>query len=109
MVIVINSVIGRFSWEDLVWEAASYVQFQVFNHSQLSTYTDQLQLYRMTPILPRFKMFQTNWIFIFHYLKSIIKSQNREKYKIKLFWKSSTQEKILTKAYFTRALSFSFK
>ena len=47
MVIVINSVICRFSWEDLVWEAASYVQFQVSNHSQLSNYTDQLQLYRM--------------------------------------------------------------
>ena len=30
MVIVINSVIGGFSWVDLVWLAASTVQLQVF-------------------------------------------------------------------------------
>ena len=32
MVIVINSVIGGFSWVDLVWLAASTVQLQVSNY-----------------------------------------------------------------------------
>ena len=32
MVIVINSVISGFSWVDLVWLAASTVQFQVSNY-----------------------------------------------------------------------------
>ena len=47
MVIVINSVIGGFSWVDLVWLAASTVRLQVSNYSQLSDYTIRLQLYRM--------------------------------------------------------------
>ena len=38
MVIVINSVIGGFSWVDLVWLAASAVQLQVSDYSQLSDY-----------------------------------------------------------------------
>ena len=38
MVIVINSVIGGFSWVDLVWLAASTVQLQVSDYSQLSDY-----------------------------------------------------------------------
>ena len=38
MVIVINSVIGGFSWMDLVWFAARNDQLQVSNYSQLSDY-----------------------------------------------------------------------
>ena len=38
MVIVINSVIGGFSWVDLVWLAASTVRLQVSNYRQLSNY-----------------------------------------------------------------------
>ena len=38
MVIVINSVIGGFSWVDLVWLAASTVWLQVSDYSQLSNY-----------------------------------------------------------------------
>ena len=38
MVIVINSVIGGFSWVDLVWLAASTVRLQVSNYSQLCDY-----------------------------------------------------------------------
>ena len=38
MVIVIDSVIGGFSWVDLVWLAASTVRLQVSNYSQLSDY-----------------------------------------------------------------------
>ena len=48
MVIVINSVIGGFSWPDLVWLAASTVRLQVSDYSQLSDYTVRLQLYIMT-------------------------------------------------------------
>ena len=48
MVIVINSVIGGFSWVDLVWLAASTVQLLVPDYSQLSDYTVWLQLYRVT-------------------------------------------------------------
>ena len=47
MVIVINSVIGGFSWVDLVRLAASTVQLPVSDHSQLSDYTVQLQLFKM--------------------------------------------------------------
>ena len=47
MVIVINSVIGGFSWVDLVWLAASTVRFQVSNYSKLSDYTVRLQLHKM--------------------------------------------------------------
>ena len=47
MVIVINSVIGGFSWVDLVRLAASTVQLPVSNHSQLSDYTVRLQLFKM--------------------------------------------------------------
>ena len=39
MVIVINSMIGGFSWVDLVWLAASTVWLQVSNNSQLSNLT----------------------------------------------------------------------
>ena len=39
IIIVINSVIGGFSWVDLVWLAASTAWLQVSNHSQLSNYT----------------------------------------------------------------------
>ena len=39
IVIVINYVIGGFSWVDLVWLAASTVWWQVSDHSQLSNYT----------------------------------------------------------------------
>ena len=46
MVIVIYSVIGGFCWVDLAWLAASTVRLQVSNYSQLSEYTDRLQLYR---------------------------------------------------------------
>ena len=46
MVIVIYSVIGGFCWVDLVRLAASTIRFQVSNYSQLSEYTDRLQLYR---------------------------------------------------------------
>ena len=42
MVIVINSVIGGFSWVDLVWMPASTVRFQVSNYSKLSDYTVRL-------------------------------------------------------------------
>ena len=38
MVIVINSVIGGFSWVDLVWLAASTVWLQVSDYSQLFDY-----------------------------------------------------------------------
>ena len=38
MVIVINSVIGGFSWVDLAWLAASNVRLQVSDNSQLSDY-----------------------------------------------------------------------
>ena len=47
MVIVINSVIGGLSWVDLVRLAASTVQLPVSDHSQLSDYTVQLQLFKM--------------------------------------------------------------
>ena len=47
IVIFINSVIGGFSWVDLVWLAASTVWLQVSSYSQLSNYTVQLQLYRV--------------------------------------------------------------
>ena len=46
-VIVINSVIGGFSWVDLVRLAASTVQLPVSDHSQLSDYTVRLQLFKM--------------------------------------------------------------
>ena len=38
MVIVINSVIGGFSWVDLVWLATSTVRLKVSDYSQLSDY-----------------------------------------------------------------------
>ena len=38
MVIVINSVIGGFSWVDLVYMTASTVRWQVADYSQLSDY-----------------------------------------------------------------------
>ena len=38
MVIVIDSVIGGFSWVNLVWLAASTVRLQVSDYSQLSDY-----------------------------------------------------------------------
>ena len=41
MVIVINSMIGGFSWVDFVWLAASTVWLQVSNKSQLSNYTEK--------------------------------------------------------------------
>ena len=44
---VINSVIGWCSWVDLAWLAASTVQLQVSDYSQLSDCTVPLQLYRM--------------------------------------------------------------
>ena len=47
MVIVINSVIGGFSWVDLVWLAASTVWLQVSDYSQLCDYAVQLQLHAM--------------------------------------------------------------
>ena len=47
MVIVINAVIGGFSWVDLLWLAASTNQLQVSNYSQPSNYTVKLQLNRM--------------------------------------------------------------
>ena len=47
MVIVINSVIGGFSWVDLVRLAASTVQLPVSDHSQLSDFTVRLQLFKM--------------------------------------------------------------
>ena len=47
MVIVINSVIGGFSWVDFVRLAASTVQLPVSDHSQLSDYTVRLQLFKM--------------------------------------------------------------
>ena len=43
MVIVINSVIGGFSWVDLVWLAASPARLQVSDYSQQSDYTVRLQ------------------------------------------------------------------
>ena len=39
MVIVINSVIGEFSWVDFIWLTASTVRSQVSDCSQLSDYT----------------------------------------------------------------------
>ena len=39
MVIVINSMIGGFSWVDLVWLVALTVPLQVSDYSQLSYYT----------------------------------------------------------------------
>ena len=47
MVIVINSVIGGFEWKDYVWLAASTIQLQVSDYSQLSNYTVRLQLSSM--------------------------------------------------------------
>mgnify|MGYP006891491944 CR=1 FL=1 len=47
MVIVINSVIGGFSWMDSVCLAASTVLLQVSVYSQPSDYTVRLQLYIM--------------------------------------------------------------
>ena len=47
VVVVISSVIGGFSWVDLVWLATSTVQLEVSDYSQLSYHTVQLQLYRM--------------------------------------------------------------
>ena len=47
MVIVINSVIGGFSWVDLVRLAASTVQLPVSDHCQLFDYTVRLQLFKM--------------------------------------------------------------
>ena len=38
ILIVINSVIGGFSWVDLAWLAASNVRLQVSDNSQLSDY-----------------------------------------------------------------------
>ena len=52
MVIVINSVIGGFSWVDLVWLAASTVWLQVSNNSQLSNYTVR---YNCTEWLEKYK------------------------------------------------------
>ena len=46
MVIVINSVIGGFSWVDLVWLAASTVSLQVSDYGRLFDYTVRFQLYR---------------------------------------------------------------
>ena len=45
MVIVIYSVIGGFSWVDLVQLTASTVRWQVSDYSQLSDYIVRLQLY----------------------------------------------------------------
>ena len=39
MVVVFNSVIGGFSWVDLVWLATSIVPLQVSDYSQLSDYS----------------------------------------------------------------------
>ena len=39
MVVVFNSVIGGFSWVDLVWLATSTVPLQVSDYSQLSDYS----------------------------------------------------------------------
>ena len=39
MVVVFNSVIGGFSWVDLVWLATSTVLLQVSDYSQLSDYS----------------------------------------------------------------------
>ena len=47
IVVVINSVIGGFSWEDLVWLAAPTVRLQVSDYSQLCDYTMRLQLHKM--------------------------------------------------------------
>ena len=47
MVIVINSVIGGFSWVDLVWLAASTVSLQVSDYSRLFDYTVRFQLSRV--------------------------------------------------------------
>ena len=51
MVLVVNSVIGGFSWVDLVWLAVLTVRIQVFDYNNwlitLSDYTFWLQLYRM--------------------------------------------------------------
>ena len=47
MVIEFNSVISRFSWEDLAWLAVSTIRSQVSDYSQQSDYIVQLQLYRM--------------------------------------------------------------
>ena len=60
MVIVINSVIGGFSQVDLVWLAASTVQLQVFDYSQLSDFTVWLQLYKM--ISEKWSSWYTNHI-----------------------------------------------
>ena len=38
VVVVISSVIGGFSWVDLVWLATSTVQLEVSDYSQLSNY-----------------------------------------------------------------------
>ena len=47
VIIVINSVIGTFDWNNLVWLAASAVLLQVSDYSQTSYYIVQLQPYRM--------------------------------------------------------------
>ena len=47
MVIEFNSVISRFSWEDLTWLAVSTIRSQVSDYSQQSDYIVRLQLYRM--------------------------------------------------------------
>ena len=47
MVIEFNSVISRFSWEDLAWLAVSTIWSQVSDYSQQSDYIVRLQLYRM--------------------------------------------------------------
>ena len=47
MVIAINSVIGGFSWVDLVWLAASTFRLQVSDYSQQSDYTVRLQFYKV--------------------------------------------------------------
>ena len=47
VIIVINSVIGTFDWNNLVWLAASAFLLQVSDYSQTSHYIVQLQLYRM--------------------------------------------------------------
>ena len=44
MVIMSTAVIGGLNRVDLVWLAASTASLKVFNYSQLSHYTVQLQL-----------------------------------------------------------------
>ena len=60
MVIVINSVIGGFGWVDFVWLAASTVQLQVSNYSQLSHYCSQLSDYNYRMISEEIVMVMIN-------------------------------------------------